>query len=995
MALSSNNFVGREKEQEQVTGLLNKPDGSKRVAYFEGVGGIGKTKLIQKILEENRTSKTDKVPRIIDFYSTDNRSIDGVRETIIQYLEEQAKDSFSEYHQKQKNTHRTFRKCLQELVKVKPVLLVFDTFELVHNDPLALWLFDDSEDGLQMPGLVCLIGSRPPENDNQARIENLIKDTPLVQRIALSGLSYDNAVEFYCKETGEDVNKLNEESKNFVKWLVERTEGNPLLIELVIDQSKRDDSGDRSLLDRFRNTANIEVLKQVIMNDIKVKIAKTGLLEVKNIYHLNIAEYDTLLGMSYLTRRMDETILQAIVNLGFVRLGEEGKSLQEITDTLSRLFFVKSHPGEILTVQLHDEMARMVRQYLFPDFGDDISGERRREFQQFIPKLYDELIQVEQRQGKNEPEPKTKRAFRAKIAQLQVERMYYLLEYGRTLQQELKSTEGLEQAYDYFVELKNTYDEQLFKLLPGEMLRVIGDFSKERQRDIYTGLAEIQQRLNNLTQAELYWNEAKNRSDVPEEQVDILLKIHNMVWPRDPERSLNEILPQAREIAEKQVFSKSPDVLYEIGFTYSKLQELDEAIKHYRQAFQSYNELKLDRRDRLATILNDLGFALARIGQYEEGQELVTRGREIRQELYEQARSSVDELSGLQKGLDLESKAMTELEIAKREAEADLDRAEFRLGMTHSTEGQIARYNDELVTALGHYDDALRLLRAAGRTNQIALIQNRRGETFRRMARQQHEKGDKEKRNEFARRGHEAIDESLYLKEKYNLELTDMMERRKGRLLHDQAIWAIQETRFDDARELLEKAGEQFRLAITSARNADNWLEILESEAEVLFLQDDWAELRGKEYDPASVQEALGRFQKVLSEARLRGERIYQFEVYDCLYAIENGAYHHEVAQQYGDKKEYDLALDEYVKGYLGMATSPGYGHAQFRLHLSHLRQHIQDIDDSTIAIEWCRRFLDEFQQIADTENSSGLAKEHEGLIGWLFKHMHQRSGAI
>lgn len=524
--VSGNKRTEWNKAAEIIFSILREPNGSKRIVYLEGVGGFGKTWLIWHILnkildDKSNNYKTPTIydqfqiaPLIIDFYLTKNWTLEGIRETIAQYLGE---EHFAEYLKPGMDTQSIFRKCLQALVNQSPVLLAFDAFELTHNELLLDWLFDDSDNGLQMSGLVCLIGSRPVKYDNQTKVESLIENTSFVERIALSGFSFENAVEFYCRETGEEVNKLSDESKSFVKWLTERTEGNPLLIELIIDQARRDDSSDRSLIDRVENTTDIEVLKQVVMNDIKVKVAKTGFLEVKNIYHLDLAEYDTLLCMSYMSRRMDENILQSVINLGFIRRSEEDKSPLEIIDMLGHLFFVKVHLDGSLTIQLHDEIARMIRIYLFPDFSDDISRERRWEFQRAVLKLYDEMIQNEQKSEKNESDLRIKQSYQSKIAQLQTERLYYMLENGRTLQQELKFTEGLEQAYNYFVELKNANNEQLFKLLPQEMLRVIGDYPIKKQRDIFVGLTEIQLRLNNLAQAELYLIEAKKLSDTDAE----------------------------------------------------------------------------------------------------------------------------------------------------------------------------------------------------------------------------------------------------------------------------------------------------------------------------------------------------------------------------------------------------------------------------------------------------------------------------------------------
>lgn len=238
------NFIGRDKELRKILYLLSNPTENKRVIYIEGVGGIGKTRIILEVLNDLLKNKardyltpfvldySDHKPQIIDFFSTENRTIDGIRETIIQYLGEK---HFEEYFQRNKNTHRVFRKCLQELVKERPVLLAFDTFETVHNDPLTQWIFDDGEDGLQMPGLVCLIGSRPPEPENQKKVETLLRSNPYVERIKLTGITYQEAVDMYQMYTDLRSNQFGFDVDGFLGEVVRKAEGNPLLIELIIN----------------------------------------------------------------------------------------------------------------------------------------------------------------------------------------------------------------------------------------------------------------------------------------------------------------------------------------------------------------------------------------------------------------------------------------------------------------------------------------------------------------------------------------------------------------------------------------------------------------------------------------------------------------------------------------------------------------------------------------------------------------------------------------
>jgi hypothetical protein len=475
-------FVGRNRELRKIHALLDNPFGERRIVYLEGTGGIGKTRLILEVLgtildERNEDflvpsyiSETGEFkPQLIDFYSVANRTIEGVTEAIIQYLGE---EYFKELHQS-KNKPIVFRQTLITLVKRKPVILAFDALELVHNDRLLNWLLDDSEFGLQIPGLICLIGSRPIESQKR---EN-IKRKPLAELIELSGITYENAIEFYCQQAGLDVGELNLEERGFIKELVSKTDGNPLLIELVFDQSRGESE--------FWTQENIkrislEELKKAIMQDVRENFFYSNQLIVHE-RRLHTAEFDTLLCMSYLIRRFDPDILDRIVKLGFIKL-DKGDDIQSIIDTLRPLFFVKVRENN--TLQLHDELARIVRQYLFNNFGDDILPDRNREFQKTIPELYNRLILDEQKKEQSEE-------IKLKIAQLQAERLYYLLEYGLTILKDANSGEELKKAYDYFVELQESENEQLYELLPGEMLRVIDYYPENLQLDIYRRLFHL------------------------------------------------------------------------------------------------------------------------------------------------------------------------------------------------------------------------------------------------------------------------------------------------------------------------------------------------------------------------------------------------------------------------------------------------------------------------------------------------------------------------
>jgi tetratricopeptide (TPR) repeat protein len=529
------------------------------------------------------------------------------------------------------------------------------------------------------------------------------------------------------------------------------------------------------------------------------------------------------------------------------------------------------------------------------------------------------------------------------------------------------------------------------------MLRVLDYYIKDLRYDIYQRLARIQQQLNNLGEAELYWAEAEKYANSPEQNIQTLLGWHNTVHPRDAQRSLRVILPRAHDLAKKNAPHLLPDVLYEFGFTHDRLQIKEEAIRYYREALQKYNELELVNPERKATILNDLGFALARQGEYEEGSELVGQGRDIRQSLYDEA---LQELAFKSGALSSERDELIRLALEKEQnkARGGVRRATLRLGWAHSAEAQISRYSNQMPNALRHYEEALKLFNQSGNDYWVALTQNRRGETLRRMAREQHEKRNFKRRDELFREAHQAIDESIYLAEKYGLQSQslEIFERRKGRLFHDEAIWAIEKGQKAKALKLLEQARGQFVTAIQTAERLGNAVEALESEVELMFLQDDFVEVQGAEHNPEAVREELEQFRQILRTARRRGERIFQVDVYEYLWEIENGAYWHEVAQTSGSKKDYERALEHYVKGYVGVARLPGYGQYRFRKHLDHLKRHIEDIQNSRRAISWCNRFLDEFSRrtVKGSKNTT-LAEGQPEFIVWLNEHIVFRGGKL
>ncbi len=87
------NFVGRKKELKEFEKFVcSEGEKAYRVLFVHGPGGIGKTWLLRKMME---MSQEFGIPNLlvgeglIDMFSTNNRSIEGVQNHIVDLLEKQ------------------------------------------------------------------------------------------------------------------------------------------------------------------------------------------------------------------------------------------------------------------------------------------------------------------------------------------------------------------------------------------------------------------------------------------------------------------------------------------------------------------------------------------------------------------------------------------------------------------------------------------------------------------------------------------------------------------------------------------------------------------------------------------------------------------------------------------------------------------------------------------------------------------------------------------
>lgn len=936
MSLKPNsNFVGRESELEEFRKLLKKPYGKVRVLFIEGVGGIGKTKVVEQMLKEGGAAKILALDYPLDLSVTEYRSIDGIQWKIIEMVEtltglKDSQSPFTEFQKENQDTSEQFNRCLRAFCAKTPLVLAFDTFETLDT-VASNWLFAEGNEGLQVPGLICIVAGRPRE-DNDSLLE---EKKQLVKRIALSGLSSSEIEEFYgkySKDVGrndildfllDNADVIPLDNKRIIGRLFKLTNGHPLRVEMALNWA--------GMLGDI-NTEGIttpQTFEKKMMEYVSEQGDK-GDLNVGSM-KASYAVFDTLACMGYVTRRFDEGILKYLINAGHIRSGKKS-SHKDILEPLEKYFFVKTRIGERgeQVYQLHDEMARLVREYVWR--YRDPSEKDRQVLLNSVITYYDSWI-------KNIKDEELKKVLR-------IERLYY------TFKLDQFSEPLREDGKRLWFELVDLDDDYINSYLPSEIREYKDLYDPQTRYEVHARIAQIEYAANHITQAKKEWElvyqlgQKEKRSDWVASSLFSLANCE-----KNPSDALNSFL-KAKRFCEKYARDYLPRVYYNIGFTYRRLQNVEKAIEWYKKA---RGEFQRNPKDKAlgAQIANDLGYAYSHIGEWELCQRNIDEGQAIREEIKSQLEQEVAVLEAKLKATSVKGKKVsTELQDQLARKRKQLSKARFQLGLSHNTLGEIYRYQEKLGMSLVNYRIALTQFEMSKAERWQAKALFSRGETYRRRAWEKYRKGDEAGYKENTEKAEKDVQESLYICKKYRIkEERDTANRRMGRILHDRAIRELEKGKRKEAQQLLEKARTHFEEGLKYAKETNDDLEILSNQTELAFIYDDFVRVVGSSSLPPRYKGSLRDLKSLLKEHRKKPFRIYQFEVFENEYKLE------EAAALYQAQK-YDLALKKYIDGLVGLAVDPGYGRTRYRLLFHHLTSQIENLPSKKEVEKWCRAFI-------------------------------------
>lgn len=417
-------FVGRKHELNFFNKLLQQKTMETWILYLYGHGGMGKTQLLKKYLEQvkgyqdqGHTVIAPKTVNLIDLYQTEHRREDTLLKSIALHLAPNAFQEFfttfqdvehtveqgfidEETFSSQERLRQAFLEGYRNL-NAERIVLAFDTTEQATRGVLTFFEEILPQMHLLQPGTLILLAGRPEGN---TKIEAALPPKTY-HSINVTGLSAQDVAEYFAIEGCTSI------GQHEINQLAERIEGRPIRVALVIDWLREGNT-----IEELLAVAPVEFEQSLVMR----------------VAGLRYPQDWIILYMALFDRYFDENILQIVLPIDSM----------PALDTLTRFSFIKHFPPVLPqdkgTWLLHDEMRDLINKHVWP--AQDLSGEtRNNSTKSVIEQYYDTEVNKEKSQAKPN---------RNRLRTLKQERLYYLLKID------------LQKGFKYYQELGGEAESQ-------------------------------------------------------------------------------------------------------------------------------------------------------------------------------------------------------------------------------------------------------------------------------------------------------------------------------------------------------------------------------------------------------------------------------------------------------------------------------------------------------------------------------------------------------
>ena len=484
-------LVGRQELLEDAERRIRR--GGTHLLYFEGDGGIGKTALLEAILEGSQAQRQDGglfartiAQEIVDLYHLDVHTPEGLIRRVVEVLGEPGFErtiktgveldrarSMGNADVAAERAAALQEEFLEELVILagEGVVLAFDTVEVLEyeHDPFEMEL------GAEMPGLstrewlfasllpalrghvLLLLAGRPSELGR--RLQDTPKENPFLklEEVRLQALDLDE-VQGYLQtvaraeqergdpDAAERLQAFSQERADIVHLL---TGGRPILLALVADMVAHG----WALPPAFGRT----------VDELQQRGAESWWPEIEWALVVRIQESptpvgDTIRALAWLRKGATPQLLARVMGLGRTEGGWDLETVQQYLEQAAQLALVKVRPHRT-RVFLHDEMYALLDRYVLQACSPD---ERERVYESVLDYYRDQILDLEQR---IEQSPGLSPLLHDELRQAYVEEMHYRLRHHPAL------------GYAYYFwraeEAATSLDTELDMLLRAELFRTV------------------------------------------------------------------------------------------------------------------------------------------------------------------------------------------------------------------------------------------------------------------------------------------------------------------------------------------------------------------------------------------------------------------------------------------------------------------------------------------------------------------------------------------
>jgi tetratricopeptide (TPR) repeat protein len=817
-------LVGRRDLLEEARRRVGR--GGVHLVYFEGDGGVGKTALLEAILEQSqRGSRADAMPgcrvagEVIDLYHVDVHTSEGLIRRIIDVLgkwsfaaSENALEALAQARVAQDmdaaNMHaRALQQAFfDEFARLTDdgVVLALDTMEVLEyeRDPFqeelgeqlpivsaGAWLFQSFFPALH-GNVVLLLAARP--NGIKERLEALPERTPhlMFRSTGLEALGEEETLE-YLRAIAQSEGKRGDGDAAARLWAFSEehgavahhlTGGRPILLSLVADMVAHGwalpPSFDRSL----------EELKE--QND------RAQAAEVERALLLRILESPTPVGetirtLAWLRKGATPELLARVMDLKTLDGEWDVYTATGYLDQVAQLAWVKVRPGD-RRVFLHDEMIFLLEKHVLQlcsqDETDRIHASIRRYYRDLIRDLEERVRQF----------PPVLVSIQARLRHALVEEMHYRLRHSPPM--------GFAMYFWLAEEALGGRDPEMDMLLRTEFLRTLGMLTdndhfvgfipREAEMDIAVrwGMRALffqsdpHAALRILDQVRMRWGKDAGKLKVAWAHLQLYQAVAQIQradgedWQEarellaDVERKADEMLMAPPETPVVRGRRWQARILKSLALNFRGY--LDRQQGRYLEAVQHYQEsAMLQRRLGMAALvstLTNLSYAMALTGEFrrarlltEEAERLARyRGNGHMLALTLNVRALVEELDSHHRA------ALRYAEQALAVAE-DLPSPRVR-GLIHLTRARAHRYQWHSLTEEERKHEPSPFGQALAEANEaVRLLRNNpadrvealmeRGCVYREIARVHHAAGSREEARESAQKSRKDFERVVVL----------------------------------------------------------------------------------------------------------------------------------------------------------------------------------------------------------------------------------------